>query len=353
MTEVFWFDMRDPGDYSSLQAQLGPVDVIERLAVMVKTEGHTAPNDFARQLSRASLDPMIAPLTERGRAVAVLANGCEGVATPGGYAFVRRSGGADGAGGLRLGVARSEPVPPAMIGTPGLVDAVADCVQRAVDDAGLDRRNATLAIVKCPTLLPSSTLREPFRGDQHRGRALAALGVAVAFGEVGRDSIDDDTIAGDPAIHSLHAMTFAGPEQSCIEAIVLGQHAGAVAVEDGLKVALCHPRDMLDTASVRRMLLSLGLTFDALGELVDPERVVAVLSKAGPLPSGVVRGARTGIFTSAYSPDSNMRAAQSGVLGGLFGTTRFFVSGDPVQQSTPGGGVVAVVVRTSMQGATV
>jgi cyanuric acid amidohydrolase len=345
MTEVHWFDMAHPADYAGLRALIGDADSVARLAVLVKTEGHTATNDFARQLSRTALDPLLAPWTDTGRAVAVLANGCEGVATPGGYALIERRATPPGDGaGLRFGIARSAALPAAVIGEAAAIDAVAACVTAACADAGLATAQVALAILKCPTLLASRCADAPHRSDQHRGRAIAALGAAVALGEIGRDEIGTDAIANDPTLRSAKAMTFAGPEQPWVEAIVLG-HVGAT--EGALRLGVCHPRDMLDAASIRRLAMSLGLRFDEAGELTEPGRLLAVFSKAGPTPDGRVRGARTGIFTSAYSADSHMRAAQSGLLGSLFGSTRFFVSGDPVQQAPPGGGVVALIVKGS------
>jgi cyanuric acid amidohydrolase len=350
MTEVHWFDMAHPADYSRLLVLCGDMGGVSRLALLVKTEGHTATNDFARQLSRAVLDPLIASLADSCRVVAILANGCEGVATPGGYAFITRArvSAADSKGYLQFGVARSAPLERQTVGAEAVIDAVADCVLIACHDAGLTPENVALAIVKCPTLLASACVQELFRSDQHRGRALAALGVAVALNEISRTAITDHTIAKNLDIFSQRAMTFAGPEQGCIEVIVLGQDTSDATNSDGCRVGVCHPHDMLDAATIRRLMLSLGLTFDEAGELTEPKRVVAILSKSGPAPDGKVRGARTGVFTSAYSPDSNMRAAQSGLLGGLFGTTRFFVSGDPVQQAPQGGGVVALIVKESL-----
>src|SRR6218665_3005389 len=110
-TTATWFDMAHPGAYGARQAllaQAGGTEGIERVAVMVKTEGHTAANDYARQLSRSVLDPMLAPFVAQGAGAAVLANGCEGLATPGGYALIRRrSATGEPSGGLRLGLARS------------------------------------------------------------------------------------------------------------------------------------------------------------------------------------------------------------------------------------------------------
>jgi cyanuric acid amidohydrolase len=273
----------------------------------------------------------------------VLANGCEGVATPGGYALIeRRSTKPDDSAGLRFGLARSAALPDEAFGEPAAIDAVAACVTAACADAGLTTDQVAIAILKCPTLLASRCAGALHRSDQHRGRAIAALGAAVALGEIERSRIAAGDIAHNAQLRTARAMTFAGPEQAAVEAIVLG-HAADTA--GALRLGVCHPRDMLDAASIRRLAMSLGLRFDDAGELMEPERLLAVFSKAGPTPDGRVRGARTGIFTSAYLADSHMRASQSGLLGSLFGSTRFFVSGDPVQQAPPGGGVVALIVK--------
>ncbi|UUX95415.1 ring-opening amidohydrolase [Aquabacterium sp. J223] len=337
--EAGWFDMDHPADWSRLQSLVSDPATVDRLAIVAKTEGHTAPNDFARQLARQALDPWLAPLAADGRAVVVLANGCEGVATPGGVALIRRRG-ADAAG-LRLGLARSRPLPADAIGTPAAIDAVAACVRAAADDAGLALPEVALAIVKCPTRLAGTVPTEPWRADQHRGRALAALGIAVALGEVAREAIDVDAIGHDSGPWSRRAMTFAGPEAPGVEALVLGGRPAP----GGLRLGVCHPADLLDAPAVRRLARTLGLAFDDDGALREPQRLVGVFSKAGLAADGRVRGARTGVFSSAYSPDSAMRAAQSGLLGGLFGSTRFFVSGDPVHQAPPGGAVVALLVK--------
>jgi cyanuric acid amidohydrolase len=51
------------------------------------------------------------------------------------------------------------------------------------------------------------------------------------------------------------------------------------------------------------------------------------------------------VHDSPLPPDTHMRAALSGVVGSLLGHTRFFVSGDPIQQAPPGGGIAAAILR--------
>lgn len=64
----------------------------------------------------------------------------------------------------------------------------------ACADAGLAADEVALAILKCPTLLASRCAGAPHRSDQHRGRAIAELGAAVALGEIDRARIGSEAI---------------------------------------------------------------------------------------------------------------------------------------------------------------
>ncbi len=345
MTEVHWVDMAHPADTQALHALLADAGPVERVAVLARTDGPGVPDENRRR-ARQALDAVLAPWASTGHAALVLAHGCEGVATPGAYALLRRHAPAGQPTGLRFGIARSKPVPLDEIGTPAMVDHAAAAVAAAAIDAELGRHEVALALVKLPTRPLRDDTGEPWRSDSRRGRALAALGVAVALGEIERAAITAASVAADPALFSRRAMTFAGPETLQVEAVVLGQVAPVPgAADNGLRIGVCHPADLLDASALRALLRTQGLAFDADGALLAPERVLAVLSKAGPRADGQVRGAPTAIFGTAIAPDSHMRAAQSGLLGALFGRTRFFVSGDPVQQAPEGGGVVAVITQ--------
>ena len=123
-----------------------------------------------------------------------------------------------------------------------------------------------------------------------------------------------------------------------MEVIVLGNRAGAGG-DLVVRATLDRRPDRrpVGEAGARRA----GLALDTDGELAAPERVVACFVKAGAADDGRVRGAPTTILRSAITPEQHMRAALSGAFGALLGTTRVFITGDPVHAAPAGGGVRA------------
>ncbi len=338
------FDMAGPADARGLAAALAAHPSAIRAVVFAKTEGHAGPNDFSRDLARGALSEALAAADLAKTSTVMLAIGCEGVSTPSGYVLIETPD-TDAMcdpehSALVMGAAVSSPPPAEEIGTPELVDRVAATVHAALADAGLTAVDVALVLVKGPLLPSRHPQAMPIRTSGTRGRAAAALGVAVALGEVAREKVTMESIAGDLTLYTRRAMTFAGPELDRVEVVAFGNRAGACG---HLRICATLTRDMLDAASIKRMLLGAGLKLDELGELIQPARVKAIFAKCGVAPDGVLRGGRTTVYTSSLAPEMHMRAAESGVLGAVFGTTRYFISGDPIQQSTPGGGIAAAI----------
>jgi cyanuric acid amidohydrolase len=345
---VVSFDMAGPGDASGLAAALAAHPSAVRAVVFAKTEGHAGPNDFSRDLARSALSKALADAELARQSTVMLAIGCEGVSTPCGYALIETPDTEDMCqcdpdhSALVMGTAVSIAPPAEEIGTPALVDRVAATVQAAMQDAGLSRQDTVLVLVKGPVLPPRHPLANPHRTNGSRGRAVAALGVGVALGEVERERVTMESIATDLSLYTRRAMTFAGPELDRIEAVAFGNKAGAPGC---LRICATLTRDILDAASIKRMMVGQGFTLDDAGELTQLDRINAVFAKCGVAPDGRLRDGRTTVFTSSLLPEMHMRATESGVLGSIFGTTRYFISGDPVQHSTPGGGVAAAIYR--------
>lgn len=345
-TQVTSFDMAGAGDVSALDAWLrqfpGP-DAVRRLVVFAKTEGHHAPNDFSRDLLKLKLDALFRQHGLTDRAMSQLAIGSEGVGSPKGFAFVELAE-SPGTGPERLamGTARSEPVPLEEIGHLPLLDRVTATARAAMQDAGLAPDQVKLLFIKCPLVPARHPKATPANSSMHRGRGISALGGGVVLGEVDRARLSEEMIARDLSVHARHVQGVTGAEIDRVEVVAMGNRPGA---GGDLRIATTLTRDILDQRSIRQLLRAQGFRFDADGELLGGERIQAVVAKTMVAEDGMLRGARTTVYTSGWAPESHIRAAASGVLGSLLGHLRFFVSADAVHQAPPGGGLASVVFR--------
>lgn len=345
---VHCFDMAGAGDVSGLEAWLRQQDLarMKRLAVFAKTEGHHAPNDFSRDLLKLRLAQLFESLDlpER-RAMSMLTIGCEGVGSPKGFAFAQFDTDAGvGPERLALGFARSEVAPVEEIGTPAMVDRAAATAREAMADAGLAPEQVKLLFIKTPLLAARHPQATVERTTMHRGRAISALAGGVALGEIDRHRITSAAIASALELYASRVQAVTGAEITRVEVIAMGNRPGA---GGDLVIDTTHTRDILDQGSIKAMLRRQGLSFDANGDLVDGERIEALLVKTMVPESSQVRGSRTTVYTSGWAPESHIRAAASGVLGSLLGHLRFYVSADSVHQAPEGGGVATAVLRAA------
>lgn len=339
--------MAGAGDVSQLEAWLRSLDLarVKRLAVFAKTEGHHAPNDFSRDLLKLKLAQLFASVgLPEDRALSMLTIGCEGVGSPKGFAFAQFDTAPVPGGPARLavGFARSEVAPIEEIGTPLMVDRATATARAAMQDAGLAPEEVKLLFIKTPLLAARHPQATPHRTVMHRGRGISALGGGVALGEIDRARITNETIATDLSLFASRVQAVTGAEIDRVEVIAMGNRAGA---GGDLIIDTTHTGDILDQASIKRMLMRHGFAFDTTGNLQGGERIEALLVKTMVPESGEVRGSRTTVYTSGWAPEAHIRAAASGVLGSLLGHLRFYVSADSVHQAPEGGGVATVVMR--------
>lgn len=332
MIVVANFDLALPDDPSGLDAALAALEPrpIAKLAVFAKVAGDY--DDGARERARGALEDCIGRRGLADRAQILVAVGCEGIATPFGYLLVETGGAPSAAPRLTMGFARS-PARDAGVA----IAQVVETVRAAARDAQLEPADVVMAFVKVPAPRATRPGDEKIRGRTARG--LAAIGAGVALGDVPADAADRPL---DPTLYCARVQTFAGPEVRQIEAIVLGNRVGAGGELVAHRAIL---EDLLDVRAVKRVLVRAGLALDADGELATPDRVAACFVKAGVADDGKVRGAPTPIHRSTISPERHMRAALSGAFGALLGTTRVFVTGDPVHAAPPGGGLACLLVR--------
>jgi cyanuric acid amidohydrolase len=336
---VHRFDIPVPSDMSGLAAALAAADHkrIRRLALFARVAGEYGGG--TRELAKGAVDALLAQhgLADRTEMVTVI--GTDGASSPFGYAFIDDGNvAADGPPRLAIGLARAAPPPEAGFDRAGFAVDVAAVVQRAIQDGGLLPDDVATVIVNVPEATSGNTA---LRG--RKARAAAALGAGMAIGEIAREQITDGMLAADFEVHTRRTQSYIGPSVRNIEVIVLGNRRGA-----GGDLLVCSTvmNDLLDVRSVKRMLVGGGLALDALGELAEPDRVVAVIAKSGARPDGKVLGVPTTMLESAMSVDRHVRGALSGVLGAALQTTRVFSTYDPVQQAPLGGGTLCCVVRT-------
>lgn len=341
---VVAFEMASAGDASGVRAALAtlPLERLRQLAVVAKVEGTATLNDASRELASACIG---AELRRAGgeslasRALEILSVGCEGIITPGGWLFAslqpmpsgRRVADA-GPEGLVMGQARSAPVPMRDRAGSRHVAAAARAVRAAMREAGLAPSAVSLVLIKSPVLMPGTTVVLESAQRRHVGstgasRGAAALGAAIALGEIPRAPVDAARLCAEPTLHGSRTLSFSGTETDCCEAVVFGHRPGG---DPHLRASLAVLEDLLDSRSLAAL-------------AGDPQTLRAVFFKAGIAAGGRLRGARTTVLSSELPADKQLRAAASGVVGSVLGTTRAFISGGAEHQTAPGACLAAVI----------
>jgi cyanuric acid amidohydrolase len=370
--EMYVCPMAAPADTSGLQqlADSGRITPETLVALVGKTEGTGSHDDWGRVWADVALREWTArflgiPVGEVAkRVIFVLSGGCPGVITPHVAAVTREwvevpHSHVSEDKRMVVGRAGSEPIAPEEVGRMGMIRKVADGVRAAMDDAGLDDpRDVHLVMVKVPGLTVAS-----IRDAEQRGRTVvshdltfgpegagsyandaAALGVALALGEVKESSLSDDIVRRDWDLYSEVAMTSSGGEKRHGEIVVFGNSASS---QSALRIGHAVTKDFIDADGVRRALRSAGLKFrEGLPDESDLGRLVHVFAKSVIPGSDQVRGQRITLLddTDAYQ----IGKALGGMLvASVTGRTTNYVSGGErnSHQGPPGGNIVAAVVR--------
>src|SRR5881628_3837490 len=320
--DMFVCPSATPADTSGLQAlaDAGKIKPDTLVALVGKTEGTGAHDDWGRVWADVALRDWTAkflgiPVGEVAkRVIFVLSGGCPGVITPHIAAVTREwldvpDGSQDGE--KRLVVGR----------------------------AGADAESRHKTVV-------SHDLTFGPEGAGAYANDAAALGVAMALGEVPESKLADDVVRRDWDLYSEVAMTSSGGEKRHGEVVVFGNSTSSASA---LQIGHAVTRDFIDAAGVRQALRSAGLRFkDGLPDEADLSRLVHVFAKSVIPGSDQVRGQRITLLDDAD-------AYQIGkALGGMLvesvtGRTTNYVSGGErnSHQGPPGGNIVAAVVRAN------
>jgi cyanuric acid amidohydrolase len=370
--EMFVCPMATPSDTSGLQqlADSGKIKPDTLVAIAGKTEGTGQHDDWGRVWADVVLRQwtskfLAIPVDNVAKQVIfVLSGGCPGVITPH-IAVVTREWvevpDSDAKEDKRLVVGRagSDPMPPEEVGRMGQIRKVAEATHRAMADAGLtDPRDVHLVMVKVPGLTTASIKDAESRGKTVVSHDLtfgpegagvyandaAALGVAMALGEVKESALSDGVVRRDWSLYSEVAMTSSGGEKRHGEVLVFGNSAGS---QSSLRIGHAVTKDFIDAEGVRNALRSAGLRFDALPAESDLSRLVHVFAKSVIPGSDQVRGQRITLLDDVDSYQIG-KALGGMLVASVTGRTTNYVSGGErnSHQGPPGGNIVAAVVRT-------
>src|SRR5579872_3831219 len=218
---MFVLPTASPADTTGLQtlADEGKIQPNTLVALVGKTEGTGAHDDWGRVWADAALREWTAEFLGvtaaevAQRVIFVLSGGCPGVITPHIAAVTRQwveaPDAPDGEKRLVVGRAGSEPMAPEDVGRMGQIRKVAEATRKAMEDAGLtDPADVHLVMVKVPGLTTSTIKDAEDRGKSVVSHDLtfgpegagayandaAALGVAMALGEVPESELSDAAV---------------------------------------------------------------------------------------------------------------------------------------------------------------
>jgi cyanuric acid amidohydrolase len=360
---AFLVPARHPGDAAAVAALFdrGALRPEEVVAILGKTEGNGCVNDFTRAYAVEALAWMLAarlsttPEAVLARLAMVMSGGTEGGLSPHFLVLGVREDAGEAGPALALGVAFTPEFRPEELGRMAQVNATAEAVRRAMEQAAIAHvEDVHYVQVKCPLLTSERMAEARARGascatedtyaSMGLSRGASALGVALALGEVPATALRDAVVGQDWALFSGRASCSAGVELTRNEIVVLGNSA---AWGGPLTIAHDVMRDAIDLPAVQRALGAAGL--EAGGGQLDAEssaRLVALLCKAEPSSTGRIRGRRHIMWDdSDINATRHARALVGGVVAAATGRTDLFVSGGAEHQGPDGGGPVAVIAR--------
>src|SRR5437899_6293055 len=348
--EVFVCPSSTTADTSGLQAlaDAGKFKPDTLVAIVGKTEGTGAHDDWGRVWADVALREWTGkflgvPADEVAKHVIfVLSGGCPGVITPHIAAVTREWIEVPDLGSdkrLVVGRAGSDPMPPEEVGRMGQIRKVAAATHSAMADAGLsDPKDVHLVMVKVPGLTTASIKDAESRGKTVVSHDLtfgpegagvyandaAALGVAMALGEVPESKLADDVVRRNWDLYSEVAMTSSGGEKRHGEVVVFGNSAGSASP---LRIGHSVTRDFIDAEGVRNALRAAGLQFkDGLPDEKDLDRLVHVFAKSVIPGSDQVRGHRITLLDDVHAYEIG-KALGGMLVASVTGRTTNYVSG--------------------------
>lgn len=355
--------MRDVSELAALVAEgrLNPDDIV---AVTGKTGGWGDSYDSSRVDADQAVRRFLLENGSRSAAAVeavpmAFSAGVGTIMTPHLVVFTRTAAepAADGLPRLAIGGGTSAPILPEWIGGLAHVQANADAVRAAAEDARMAPADIAFVIGKSyyPPLeeiaaaraagagIPELSPREVFRFSS--GSIAQAVRVAVD----GAPLPDPAAIGTDPALFSdkvavsSNAWEDLGGEAPQTHLIALGNRGGA---GGRLRIGRAVIHDLLDISAVTRAVRDAGL---AVGEgPLPPEvrsRIIATYVKYQEPVGGRWRGRR--LVTDDPSYVASLKTVVAAAFSAMLQDNMIWISAGGVQQGPAGGGTLAIVLDVS------
>jgi cyanuric acid amidohydrolase len=353
--------MAHPGDLSELERLIvgGTIRAADVTAIIGKTEGNGGVNDFTRGYFTQTLMGLLSqhlnkPAAQLIREIpCVLSGGTEGVMSPHYSVFcVSERDARQYPVALAIGTAFSAPVPAEDVGRRAHVESVAAAVRKAIANAGIERLDDVHFVqVKCPCVTVARAAaaiaagKTPLTNDPNKSmafaRAAGAFGVALGLDEIKPEDFNDSALLSDFSIQSPRASISSGVEVESNEVVVLGN---SPSWGGALRIAHRPMIDALDIGGIVDVLADLGIAAQPQVSATDAGRIACVLVKCEPDRRGKIRGSRhTMLDDTDINAQRHIRGAVAGLVAGVIGDGRIFVSGGAEHQGPDGGGLIAVI----------
>ena len=365
--QVHTVTMSAPGDVTSIVAlfDLGVVEPSHVVAVLAQTEDN---NDSSVETSRALRTLFSKQLGTSAESVEsivpmLMVGSTAGLMCPHLTLLVSKPSlepGVEGVERLAIGAASTRPILPEELGTAVEVCEVAAAVAKAMQAAGITDPAEVKNIQITTPILSTVGIEEAAR----RGRTVccpdaliaagmtrgaAALGAAVALGEINSAFVTDKAINRDKSIYSQKAFASSGGEQGCVRVVVLGNVNGAPGRLRAANGVMAH---QLDLASAQRVFQDAGLNMhEGAVQITDRHRVKGVFVKAGAEATHEVCGLRhtMNIGKLGVHSDSQAKAVAHAILAAIVGHSLVLANAGPEHQGRAGSNLLCVIASVEEQ----
>lgn len=360
--QIYRLPMGSPDDVSALKELLDnkTIDAKNITAIIAQPEG----DGYARGYSSLNFELMLSDYLSMSREdvnqrIPMLMIGLTGgLMSPHYNVFVEKEVNQQPTNEKRfsVGITKTRVLKPEEYGTRTQVLLVAEAVKEAMKLANItDVKDVHLVEVKTPNLTPARIADAESRGQKvvsknfaeagSKAKGAAALGVALALGEINDSDITDEAVCSNWNLYSKVASTSAGNEQVACKVVLMGnstQSASKLVIGSGVM------KDSLDVQGAYDAFAQAGLpVVNGVVPEGDRKRLASVFINAGADAMGSIRGRRTTMksdFLAGYQ-GIIAKAVINAVVGAMVGDTMILASAGFEHQGPLGANLVAVIAE--------